>query len=113
MTKLFTAVTLGALIASPVLVQSANAQRLDPARERIIRDCMAQQNRDSHDGYEGKRGGGLQWTYRACVAQERTGPGAASRVAQYCVLPPDNPDAHRFYCEHADIWSGQWGTARA
>ena len=74
MNKLFTAVTLGALIASPVLVQSANAQRLDPARERIIRDCMAQQNRDSHDGYEGKKGGGIQWTYRACMVDHGEQP---------------------------------------
>jgi hypothetical protein len=58
-------------------------------------------------------GGVLALAAGTGVAQERTGPGAASRVAQYCVLPPDNPDAHRFYCEHADIWSGQWGTARA
>src|SRR3954464_6659600 len=34
MNKLFTAVTLGALIAGPLLVQPANAQRLDPARAR-------------------------------------------------------------------------------
>jgi hypothetical protein len=74
MTKLFTAATLGVLIASPVLAQSANAQRLDPARERIIRDCMAQQNRDSHDGYEGKRGGGIQWTYRACMVDHGEHP---------------------------------------
>jgi hypothetical protein len=50
MNKLFTAVALSALIAGPALVQSANAQRLDPARERVIRECMTQQNRDSHDG---------------------------------------------------------------
>jgi hypothetical protein len=29
---------------------------------------MALQNRDPHDGYEGKKGGGLQWHYRACMA---------------------------------------------
>jgi hypothetical protein len=29
---------------------------------------MALQNRDSHDGYEGKKGGGLQWNYLACMA---------------------------------------------
>jgi hypothetical protein len=45
-------------------------------------------------------------------AQERTGTGASSQVAQYCVLPPDSPDAHRFYCEHADGWSGRAGNAR-
>jgi hypothetical protein len=46
------------------------------------------------------------------LAQERTGTDAASRVAQYCVLPPDNPDAHRFYCEHAGGRSDHGGTAR-
>lgn len=74
MSKLFTALTLGALIASAVLVQSANAQRLDPARERVIRECMDQQNRDSHDGYEGKKGGGIQWTYRACMTDHGQQP---------------------------------------
>jgi hypothetical protein len=74
MIKLFTTLTLGVLIAGPALVQSANAQRLDPARERVIRDCMAQQNRDSHDGYEGKKGGGIQWTYRACMVDHGEQP---------------------------------------
>lgn len=73
MNKLFTAVTLSALIAGPALVQSANAQRLDPARERVIRECMAQQNRDSHDGYEGKKRG-IQWTYRACMTDHGEQP---------------------------------------
>ena len=72
--KLFTAVSLGALIAGLALVQSANAQRLDPARERVIRECMTQQNRDSHDGYEGKKGGGIQWTYRACMVDHGEQP---------------------------------------
>jgi hypothetical protein len=57
-------------------------------------------------------GGMLALAADTSFAQERTGPGAASQVAQYCVLPPDNPDAHRFYCEHADGWSGRAGTAR-
>jgi hypothetical protein len=47
------------------------------------------------------------------IAQARTEPAAASEIAQYCVLPPDNPDAHRFYCEHTDGWSGHTGAARA
>ena len=51
-------------------------------------------------------GGMLALAATAGFAQERTGTGTASRVAQYCVLPPDNPDAHRFYCEHADGWKG-------
>ncbi len=63
-----TALTLGTLIAAPAFVQSAKAYSLDPARERAIRECMALQNRDPHDGYEGKKGGGLQWHYRACMA---------------------------------------------
>jgi hypothetical protein len=74
MNKLLTAVTLSALVAGPALVQSANAQRLDPARERVIRECMAMQNRDSHDGYEGKKGGGIQWTYRACMTDHGEQP---------------------------------------
>ena len=74
MNKLFTAVTSALSWPAPLLVQSANAQRLDPARERVIRDCMAQQNRDSHDGYEGKKGGGIQWTYRACMVDHGEQP---------------------------------------
>ena len=73
MNKLFTAVTMAALIAGPALAESAN-------------------------------GTGF--------AQTRTGTAASSQVAQYCVLPPDSPDAHRFYCEHADGWSGRAGNAR-
>jgi hypothetical protein len=65
----FAALTLGTLIAAPAFIPSANAEyRLDPARERAIQECMATQNRDSHDGYEGKKGGGLQWNYQACMA---------------------------------------------
>jgi hypothetical protein len=74
MMKLFAAVALGALVAGPALIQSAAAQRLDPARERVIRDCMAMQNRDSHDGYEGRKGGGIQWTYRACMVDHGEQP---------------------------------------
>jgi hypothetical protein len=51
-------------------------------------------------------GGVLALAATAGFAQQRTGTGVASQVAQYCVLPPDNPDAHRFYCEHADGWNG-------
>jgi hypothetical protein len=64
MKTLITALTLGTL-ALPAFVQSANA--LSPVRERAIQDCMARQNSDSHDGYEGRKGGGIQWTYRACM----------------------------------------------
>jgi hypothetical protein len=57
-------------------------------------------------------GGVLALAAATGVAQERTAPGAASQVAQYCVLPPDNPDAHRFYCEHRGGWPDPSGTAR-
>jgi hypothetical protein len=57
-------------------------------------------------------GGMLALAATSGFAQERTGTGASSQVAQYCVLPPDSPDAHRFYCEHADGWSGRAGNAR-
>ena len=68
MKTLIAALALGTILAAPAFVQSANAQRLDPARERAITECMALQNRDSHDGYEGKKGGGVQWHYQACMA---------------------------------------------
>ena len=69
MKTLFAALTLGALLAAPAFVQFANAEyHLDRAREQAIQECMAMQNRDSHDGYEGKKGGGLQWNYQACMA---------------------------------------------
>ena len=58
-------------------------------------------------------GGMLALAAGTGFAQTRTGTAASSQVAQYCVLPPDSPDAHRFYCEHAHGWSGQRGTARA
>jgi hypothetical protein len=57
-------------------------------------------------------GGMLALAAGAGFAQARTETGAAIQVAQYCILPPDNPDAHRFYCEHADSWSGHAGTTR-
>jgi len=60
---------LSSLIAASLFVESASAQRLDPAREQAIRECMALQNRSSHDGYEGSKGGGLQWHYLACMAE--------------------------------------------
>ncbi len=57
-------------------------------------------------------GGMLALAAGTGFAQTRTGTGASSQVAQYCVLPPDSPDAHRFYFEHADGWSGRAGNAR-
>ena len=61
-----TAPILGTLIAGPAFAQSANVP-IDAARERAIQQCMALQHRDPHDGYEGKKGGGLQWHYRTCM----------------------------------------------
>jgi hypothetical protein len=66
---LIATLTLSSLMAASLFVESASAERLDPAREQAIGECMALQNRDPHDGYEGKRGGGLQWHYLACMAE--------------------------------------------
>jgi len=62
---LLTALTLGILSAVPAFVPSANAQRLDQARERAIRECMALEWRDSHDY---TRGAGVGHHYRACMS---------------------------------------------
>jgi hypothetical protein len=67
MKTLVTALTLGTLIAAPLFVQSANAREV--LREQIIRECMDLQNRLSNDGYEGRKGGGIQWLYRACMTE--------------------------------------------
>ena len=67
MKTLITALTLGTLIAAPAFVPSANAR--DASREQVIRECMDLQNRFSNDGYEGRKGGGIQWQYRACMAE--------------------------------------------
>ena len=65
MKTLIAALTLGSLIAASGFVQSASAEyQLSPARERAIQECMALQNRSSHDGYEGNK--------RACIGT--TGP---------------------------------------
>jgi hypothetical protein len=62
------ALALGTLFTVPAFVQTANAQRLDPARERAIRECMELQKNDPHDGDEGRKTGGFQWNNRACMA---------------------------------------------
>ena len=67
MKTLIAVLTLGAAIAMPSLTVSANAAP-GQSREQIIQECMAMQNRSSHDGYEGSKGGGLQWYYQACMA---------------------------------------------
>jgi hypothetical protein len=67
MKTLVTALTLGTLIAAPAFVPSANAR--DLSREQIIHECMDLQNHLSNDGYEGRKGGGIQWQYRACMTE--------------------------------------------
>jgi hypothetical protein len=69
-----TSLMLGTLVGSSAVVQSANAERLDAAREQAISHCMLMQNRDSHDGYEGSKGGGLQWHYQACMVEHGQRP---------------------------------------
>ena len=73
MKTLITALTLGAVLAGPASAQNAN-HRIDHAREQVIQECMALQKRDSHDGYEGSKGGGLQWQYYACMANHGQQP---------------------------------------
>lgn len=65
MKTLVTILTLGTLIAAPAFVPSANAG--NASREQIIRECMDLQSRLSNDGYEGRKGGGIQWQYLACM----------------------------------------------
>jgi hypothetical protein len=64
--KNFIAVALGTVLA-PALIQSASAERLDARRESAIRECMALQNRESHDPFDEIRGG-VQFHYKACMA---------------------------------------------
>jgi hypothetical protein len=59
------ALAVGTIMAAQFFVQPLNAQRLDPARERAIQECMTLDRRESHDPY----GRGLQHHYRACMAQ--------------------------------------------
>jgi hypothetical protein len=67
MRMLMTALALGALIAAPAFVQSANAQRSnDDARARAMQECMAMNKKDSHDPYGST--GGVEHHYQACMA---------------------------------------------
>jgi hypothetical protein len=68
MKTVIAALALGTLFTVPAFVQAANAQSLDPGRERTIRECMELQRSDPHDGDEGRKTGGFQWHYRACMA---------------------------------------------
>ena len=65
--KLITvALAFGTLLTATV-APSANAAPLSAARENAIRECMALQNRNSHDPF-GVLRGGVQFHYRACMA---------------------------------------------
>ena len=64
-TLITVALAFGTLLTA--FVQSANAAQLNGARESAIRECMVLQNRDSHDPF-GELRGGVQFHYRACMA---------------------------------------------
>jgi hypothetical protein len=66
MKSLISALILGSVIVAPTLVVPANAQAVDQARERALRDCSAVQSRDSHDAYD--RRAGVMFNYQACMA---------------------------------------------
>jgi hypothetical protein len=68
MKTVIAALALGTLFTVPAFIQAANAQRLDPGRERAIRECMEVQRNDPHDGDEGRKTGGILYHYRACMA---------------------------------------------
>jgi hypothetical protein len=69
MKNLMTALFLGALVAAPAFVPSANAQRMNGSeseRARVMQECMAMNKRFNHDPYSAT--GGVQHHYRACMA---------------------------------------------
>jgi hypothetical protein len=61
MRKLFSAMVLTTLVATPALATPISSQR-----DQVIRECTAMQRQDGHDDYD--RQGGVQWTYDACMA---------------------------------------------
>jgi hypothetical protein len=65
--KLITVGLAFGTLLTATIVQSASAAPLDAARESAVRECMALQNRDSHDPF-GELRGGVQFHYRACMA---------------------------------------------
>ena len=65
MKTFITALSAGILLAGSVNVQPANAQRLDPARERAIQECSAMNKRYNNDPYSAS--GGVQHMYSACM----------------------------------------------
>jgi hypothetical protein len=65
--KLITVALAFGTLLTAAFVQSASATQLSPARESAIQECMALQNRNSHDPF-GEIRGGVQFYYRACMA---------------------------------------------
>jgi hypothetical protein len=65
--NLITVVLAFGTLVTATLVQSASAAQLNTARDGAIRECMALQNRDSHDPF-GELRGGVQFHYCACMA---------------------------------------------
>jgi hypothetical protein len=53
--------------------------------------------------------GGMLVLAAAGFGQVRTEPAVPSHMAQFCVRPLDDPDAHRFYCRNEDGGSGPTG----
>jgi hypothetical protein len=62
MKTLIAALALGILLAAPAFVQSRGSG-LSP-------NAWPCRIANSHDGYEGKKGGGVQWHYQACMADQ-------------------------------------------
>jgi len=67
--KTLMTVLVGLLMAAPVFVQSANAQRAfdTPARERAIRECNALDKQQNHDPFSSTSG--PKYHYKACMAE--------------------------------------------
>ena len=65
MKTLIAALALGTLVAAPAFVHSASAQKMDPARERAIRECSRQAEK-----YKEMSWGVQEVTiYRACMGE--------------------------------------------
>jgi hypothetical protein len=64
------ALALGALVAGPAFVQSADAQRSNgqvDARTLAIQECNALNKKDPHEPFSGS--GGVGYHYKACMAE--------------------------------------------
>jgi hypothetical protein len=66
MNRFAAALALGALVAAPALVGSANAQRVTDHREQAIQECMSMNKKNNTDPYSAS--GGVENMYRACMA---------------------------------------------